>query len=90
MFSSSMIKAQFPPRCKKTELKLRKVNKTENVLKMRAIYECCEGYDENEQKTGCDAHCSNPCIHGKCVSPEKCQCEEGYGGPSCDISKTCH
>lgn len=67
-------------------MKFRKENRTVMVQKERAIYECCEGYYENETKTGCVAHCTRPCTHGKCVSPEVCKCDEGYGGPSCDIS----
>lgn len=79
--------AQIPPRCRKSELKLRQVNKTEVHVKDRAIRECCEGYIENNQRNGCVPHCIKPCIHGTCASPGQCKCESGFGGPSCDISK---
>lgn len=54
---------------------------------MRAVYECCEGYVENDHRNGCIAFCSNSCDHGVCVSPNVCKCEEGFGGPLCDVSK---
>lgn len=79
--------AQFPPRCRKSELKLKQVNKTEVLEKMRMIRECCEGYVENSQRNGCVPHCPKPCINGVCAAPGQCKCESGYGGPSCDISK---
>lgn len=79
--------AQIPPRCRKTEIKLRQVNKTEVLEKMRAIRECCEGYIENNQRNRCVPHCTKPCIYGVCASPNQCKCDSGFGGPSCDISK---
>lgn len=79
--------AAIPPRCKKVELKLKQVNKTETLQKTRAIRECCVGYDVNAQHNGCVPHCSKPCAHGFCSAPEQCKCESGYGGPACDISK---
>lgn len=80
--------AQIPPRCRKTEIKLRQVNKTEVLEKMRPIRECCEGYIENNQRNRCVPHCQKPCIHGFCASPGQCKCEPGFGGPSCDISES--
>lgn len=79
--------AQIPPRCRKTEIKLRQVNKTEVLEKMRAVRACCVGYIENNQRNGCVPHCQKPCINGVCASPGQCKCESGFGGPSCDISK---
>lgn len=79
--------AQFPPRCRKTELKLKQVNKTEVLEKMRAVRECCEGYTENNFRNGCVPHCPKPCIHGHCALPGQCKCESGFGGQSCNISK---
>jgi multiple epidermal growth factor-like domains protein 10/11 len=79
--------AQIPPRCRKTEIKLRQVNKTEVFEKSRAIRECCEGYKENEARNKCVPHCPKPCINGYCAAPGQCKCESGYGGPSCDISE---
>lgn len=79
--------AQIPPRCRKTEVRMRKVNKTEVLEKMRAIRECCEGYIENSLRNRCIPHCHKPCVHGVCASPGQCKCESGFGGPACDISK---
>lgn len=77
--------AQIPPRCRKTEVRMRKVNKTEVLEKMRAIRECCEGYTENSLRNRCVPHCHKPCVHGYCASPGQCKCESGFGGPACDI-----
>lgn len=79
--------AQIPPRCRKTEIQLRQVNKTEVVQKTRAIRECCDGYTENEARNKCVPHCPKPCVNGYCAAPGQCKCESGYGGPSCDISE---
>lgn len=78
--------AKFPPRCPKTVIKLRQVNRTEVLEKTQAIRECCEGYKENEQKNGCIPHCHRSCGYGTCSAPDVCKCDSGYGGPSCDIT----
>ncbi|GFQ74790.1 protein draper, partial [Trichonephila clavata] len=31
-------------------------------------------------------YCTNSCIHGICVGPEECECQPGFGGPTCNIS----
>lgn len=79
--------AQIPPRCRKTEIKLRQVEKTQVLEKMRAVRECCEGYIENSSRNRCIPNCPQDCVHGYCAAPNQCKCEPGYGGPSCDISK---
>lgn len=79
--------AQVPPRCRKTEIKMREVKKFEVLEKLRAIRECCEGYTENSLRNRCIPECHNACIHGECVAPDQCKCQPGFGGPSCDISK---
>ena len=33
------------------------------------------------------AVCSQGCYNGECVSPDFCECQEGYSGPSCDRGK---
>jgi len=79
--------AAFPPRCRKTVIRLKAVNKTEVLEKTQAIRECCDGYKENEQKNRCIPNCQKPCgDFGTCISPNNCKCDSGYGGPSCDIS----
>lgn len=79
--------AQFPPRCRKTEIKMRQVNKTEVLQKDRAIRECCDGYIENKARDRCVPHCPTKCHHGFCAAPGKCKCESGFGGPACNISE---
>ncbi|CAH1716292.1 unnamed protein product [Chironomus riparius] len=79
--------AAIPPRCRKTVIRLKEVNKTEVLEKTQAIRECCDGYIENEQKNRCIPYCHQPCgDHGSCISPDNCKCDSGYGGPSCDIT----
>lgn len=77
--------AAIPPRCRKTVIKMKEVNKTQVIQKERAIRECCEGYKENEQRNRCVPHCQKPCGSGVCAAPNTCKCNSGYGGPSCDI-----
>lgn len=79
--------AQPPFRCRKTEVKMRQVEKTEVLEKTRAIRECCEGFIENPAKNKCIPHCKKTCVNGYCAAPDQCKCESGYGGPVCDISK---
>ncbi|NXQ05774.1 PEAR1 protein, partial [Vidua macroura] len=47
----------------------------------RRRYQCCQGYYES--RDSCVPHCSQECVHGRCVAPELCQCEPGWRGPSC-------
>jgi multiple epidermal growth factor-like domains protein 10/11 len=76
-----------PPRCSKYKLKVRTVQKTQTLLKTKVVKDCCEGYGKNVNGTKCIAICTTGCIHGTCVAPEQCKCENGYGGPACDISE---
>ncbi|XP_039230548.1 protein draper isoform X10 [Drosophila yakuba] len=74
----------FPPRCSTYRIKHRVVNKTKTIAKNRIVRDCCDGYIASAGE--CVPHCSEPCQHGRCISPEKCKCDHGYGGPACDIS----
>ncbi|KAI9999819.1 hypothetical protein NQD34_011662, partial [Periophthalmus magnuspinnatus] len=47
----------------------------------RRRYQCCPGYYESADK--CVARCTKECVHGRCVAPERCQCEGGWRGPDC-------
>jgi hypothetical protein len=78
--------AQIPPRCRKSHLKFKQVNRTEVLEKTRAVRECCDGYKENEQRNRCIPHCLKSCGQGTCVAPNTCKCNSGFGGPACDIS----
>jgi hypothetical protein len=80
--------AQPPFRCRKTEVKMRQVERTEVHEKTRAIRECCEGYKETPARNKCVPKCDKPCINGQCAAPNQCKCESGFGGPSCDISES--
>jgi hypothetical protein len=33
--------------------------------------------------------CSQPCVHGFCSAPGKCECAYGYGGEECDTPTSC-
>ncbi|XP_055376956.1 protein draper isoform X6 [Condylostylus longicornis] len=77
----------FPPRCSSYKLKQRTVNKTQILEKTRVVKVCCDGYIK--EKSQCVPYCSVKCQFGKCVAPEVCKCEHGYGGPACDISVNC-
>lgn len=77
----------FPPRCSKYKIKFKTVYKTQNLMKTRPVEECCKGYAKSSSEDRCIPVCSDDCLHGTCVAPDTCQCETGYGGPSCDICK---
>uniref|UniRef100_A0A3Q3B9L4 Platelet endothelial aggregation receptor 1 n=1 Tax=Kryptolebias marmoratus TaxID=37003 RepID=A0A3Q3B9L4_KRYMA len=47
----------------------------------RRRYQCCPGYYESGDK--CVPHCSRECVHGRCVAPDRCQCERGWRGDDC-------
>ena len=61
----------------------------ENNLRVKLIFflEFLEGYKINPLGDGCIPHCTQKCKNGTCIAPDKCKCEHGFGGPSCDISK---
>ncbi|KAK5874464.1 hypothetical protein PBY51_019407 [Eleginops maclovinus] len=43
--------------------------------------QCCPGFFESGNL--CVPLCTEECAHGRCVSPETCQCEPGWGGLDC-------
>uniref|UniRef100_A0A3P9KFR9 Multiple EGF like domains 11 n=1 Tax=Oryzias latipes TaxID=8090 RepID=A0A3P9KFR9_ORYLA len=43
--------------------------------------QCCPGFFESSDL--CAPLCTEECVHGRCVSPETCQCEPGWGGLDC-------
>lgn len=59
----------------------------QTLAKTRPEEECCEGYTRNKWAR-CIPVCSDDCVHGTCVAPDQCKCQEGYGGPTCKICKT--
>uniref|UniRef100_A0A3B3USA3 Platelet endothelial aggregation receptor 1 n=1 Tax=Poecilia latipinna TaxID=48699 RepID=A0A3B3USA3_9TELE len=46
----------------------------------RRRYHCCPGYYESGGRC---VHCSKECVHGRCVAPNRCQCEKGWRGDDC-------
>uniref|UniRef100_A0AAZ3QTH5 Platelet endothelial aggregation receptor 1 n=1 Tax=Oncorhynchus tshawytscha TaxID=74940 RepID=A0AAZ3QTH5_ONCTS len=47
----------------------------------RRRYQCCPGYYESRDK--CVPRCTKECVHGRCVAPDRCQCEGGWRGDDC-------
>uniref|UniRef100_A0A8D3E703 Multiple epidermal growth factor-like domains protein 10 n=1 Tax=Scophthalmus maximus TaxID=52904 RepID=A0A8D3E703_SCOMX len=43
--------------------------------------QCCPGFLENGEI--CAPHCAESCVHGRCMAPNTCQCEPGWGGSNC-------
>ncbi|XP_067642752.1 protein draper isoform X5 [Eurosta solidaginis] len=78
-----------PPRCSTYQIKNRVVNRTRTLMKTRIVRACCDGYVENPHGDGCIPECTKKCEHGKCIAPEKCKCEQGWGGETCDLICRC-
>nr|CAD7609533.1 unnamed protein product [Timema genevievae] len=55
------------------------------LVKTRPVEDCCKGYTKSNSADRCIAVCSEDCLHGSCIAPDTCQCETGYGGPTCNI-----
>ncbi|KAL3222388.1 hypothetical protein MRX96_050010, partial [Rhipicephalus microplus] len=87
----------FPPRCSKYRIAHTVAYKTEAKETTRSVKVCCKGYVETADGSRCLPLCNDPCIHGTCSSPETCECQPGWGGPTCNFScpdgkwgKACH
>ncbi|XP_010795002.1 multiple epidermal growth factor-like domains protein 11 [Notothenia coriiceps] len=48
--------------------------------------QCCPGYFESGDL--CVPLCTEECVHGRCVSPDTCQCEPGWGGLDCSSDQS--
>nr|XP_011708447.1 multiple epidermal growth factor-like domains protein 10 isoform X2 [Macaca nemestrina] len=47
--------------------------------------QCCPGFYESGEM--CVPHCADKCVHGRCIAPNTCQCEPGWGGTNCSSGK---
>ncbi|KAI1901452.1 hypothetical protein AGOR_G00034580 [Albula goreensis] len=56
----------------------------------RKRYQCCPGYYESRENVSvsADTRCTRECVHGRCVAPDHCQCEDGWQGEDCSTA-TC-
>lgn len=45
--------------------------------------ECCYGW-RYQSTSECAPICEDGCVHGKCVGPNRCECDKGYTGATCD------
>ncbi|TTF71933.1 Multiple epidermal growth factor-like domains protein 10 [Bagarius yarrelli] len=52
-----------------------------NKTMYRRKSQCCPGFYESKEM--CAPHCAKKCVHGRCVAPNTCQCEPGWGGVDC-------
>ncbi|KAJ8386509.1 hypothetical protein AAFF_G00169790 [Aldrovandia affinis] len=50
----------------------------------RRRYQCCPGYYESGER--CVPRCMKECVHGRCVAPDHCQCEEGWQSDDCSTA----
>ena len=57
------------------------------IPKWRPVQVCCKGYAKSSNGTDCIPICSQRCYHGRCVAPDQCECEPGFGGTSCSKCK---
>ncbi|XP_022179655.1 protein draper-like isoform X3 [Myzus persicae] len=56
---------------------------------IQIINTCCNGYEKTPNGTKCRPVCKDPCVWGKCISPNVCSCDEYYDGPTCRIRIGC-
>lgn len=75
----------IPPRCEKYKTYEQTVYENETLIKKKIEEDCCDGYTKSNIEDICIPVCSNGCLHGTCIEPEKCKCEVGYGGSACNI-----
>ena len=57
------------------------------IPKWRPVQVCCKGFAKSTNGTDCIPICSQRCYHGRCVAPDQCECEPGFGGASCSKCK---
>jgi len=70
--------AALPPRCRKTVIRFKAVNKTEVLEKTRVIQECCDGYEKNNEDL------CIPKISNEVTVPQNKLCHSGWTGEFCN------
>lgn len=53
-------------------------------------YECQCGAGHKRVGGACAAVCSQGCVRGVCVQPDRCRCDFGYVGANCTIQCQCN
>lgn len=53
-------------------------------------YECTCGAGHRRVGGACAAVCSQGCVRGVCVQPDRCRCDFGYVGANCTIQCQCN
>lgn len=74
----------IPPRCTRYKIAYRTAMKRQSRTETRSVSVCCSGYTRVPAGDRCVPLCSQDCVHGTCVRPDQCHCEDGYSGPSCN------
>ncbi|XP_038055257.1 uncharacterized protein LOC119727448 [Patiria miniata] len=49
----------------------------------RSQFGCCYGW-KRDNFGGCSPICQDKCVHGTCVGPNRCKCDSGFTGTSCE------
>ncbi|XP_062898043.1 platelet endothelial aggregation receptor 1-like isoform X2 [Mobula hypostoma] len=68
-------------RCTRHRITYRQMYRPGVQTDYRKRTRCCQGY--YERRGICVAQCSQECVHGRCVGPDRCQCEPGWRGSDC-------
>ncbi|XP_025929641.1 platelet endothelial aggregation receptor 1 [Apteryx rowi] len=71
----------FPQPCPQQKIAYRTAYRQAVRTDYRRRYHCCLGYYES--RDACVPRCTHECVHGRCVAPDRCQCEPGWRGADC-------
>ncbi|KAK5878489.1 hypothetical protein CesoFtcFv8_023889 [Champsocephalus esox] len=73
-------------KCTRHRVSYRTANRRATKTMYRRKSQCCPGFNENGEI--CAPHCAESCVHGRCIAPNTCQCEPGWGGSNCSSGKS--
>lgn len=62
----------------------------EICVDLRDGFKCVCGKGYNSSEKGCVPECSQGCVRGVCIEPNRCQCDFGYVGANCSIECQCN